>query len=349
MGENTNTGNQPIGDGVRIDEPVFRPDGSSWQPADAGLPEIEDLDDEKAAADGDNAETDGDAKAHEAEGQDDQDRSEAKSVRDASDVDEGAEAEEEAEDGAELGSVLDDEALEKTFVEIDGEQVPLVELKKGYLRQSDYTRKTQELAEQRRELGTQAEEVQKLLTGMALVLQQSLPPEPDPSLANNNPEEYLRQKAAYDAAVQNIQQLVQMAEQAQEVTLSATQPDPEAEAERLLERVPELRDPKLQEKWFAEAETAARQLGFSDEEIENVADHRLWLLAHYAAIGMRAEGLRDEMKAEKNKLKPSARKPRGKARKDTQRKLQRNRAALERLRRTGSLSDALAIDFELPE
>lgn len=35
-------------------------------------------------------------------------------------------------------------------VEIDGEQIPIAELKKGYLRQADYTRKTQELADAKR-------------------------------------------------------------------------------------------------------------------------------------------------------------------------------------------------------
>ena len=38
------------------------------------------------------------------------------------------------------------------FIEIDGQKVPLEELKNGYLRQADYTRKTQELAETRRRL-----------------------------------------------------------------------------------------------------------------------------------------------------------------------------------------------------
>lgn len=36
-------------------------------------------------------------------------------------------------------------------VEIDGQKVPLDELKNGYLRQSDYTKKTQEIARQRKE------------------------------------------------------------------------------------------------------------------------------------------------------------------------------------------------------
>lgn len=37
------------------------------------------------------------------------------------------------------------------FVEIGNEKVPFAEVQKGYLRQSDYTRKTQELAQQRKE------------------------------------------------------------------------------------------------------------------------------------------------------------------------------------------------------
>jgi hypothetical protein len=39
-----------------------------------------------------------------------------------------------------------------TTVEINGEQVSIEELKAGYFRQSDYTKKTQELAEERRKI-----------------------------------------------------------------------------------------------------------------------------------------------------------------------------------------------------
>ena len=45
-----------------------------------------------------------------------------------------------------------------TEVEFDGGKVTLKELQDGYLRQSDYTRKTQELAEQRKTLETVEEE-----------------------------------------------------------------------------------------------------------------------------------------------------------------------------------------------
>lgn len=47
--------------------------------------------------------------------------------------------------------VVDSESKAET-VEIDGQQVSIDELKGGYLRQSDYTRKTQELARSKKEL-----------------------------------------------------------------------------------------------------------------------------------------------------------------------------------------------------
>jgi hypothetical protein len=46
------------------------------------------------------------------------------------------------------------------FIEINGEQIKIDELKSGYLRQSDYTQKTQALAEQKRQLRV-AEELMK--------------------------------------------------------------------------------------------------------------------------------------------------------------------------------------------
>lgn len=45
---------------------------------------------------------------------------------------------------------------QSNYVEIDGQQVDLEEVKKGYMRQSDYTRKTQELAKEKALLQQQA-------------------------------------------------------------------------------------------------------------------------------------------------------------------------------------------------
>ena len=37
------------------------------------------------------------------------------------------------------------------MIEVNGEMLTLEEVKRGYMRQSDYTKKTQELSEQRKE------------------------------------------------------------------------------------------------------------------------------------------------------------------------------------------------------
>jgi hypothetical protein len=56
------------------------------------------------------------------------------------------------ETGTEAPAQTELSANEPQFFEINGEQVSLEELQKGYLRQSDYTRKTQEVSRKQREI-----------------------------------------------------------------------------------------------------------------------------------------------------------------------------------------------------
>lgn len=49
---------------------------------------------------------------------------------------------------------------QSNYVEIDGQQVDLEELKKGYMRQSDYTKKTQEIAREKEMLKSQSYQTQ---------------------------------------------------------------------------------------------------------------------------------------------------------------------------------------------
>lgn len=48
--------------------------------------------------------------------------------------------------------IVDSPQPEEQLIEVNGEKVPLSELQAGYMRQQDYTRKTQELAEKQRQL-----------------------------------------------------------------------------------------------------------------------------------------------------------------------------------------------------
>lgn len=53
---------------------------------------------------------------------------------------------------------IDQGHVETTYVEIDWQQIDLEELKKGYMRQSDYTKKTQELAQVKKQTQSEDEE-----------------------------------------------------------------------------------------------------------------------------------------------------------------------------------------------
>ena len=76
---------------------------------------------------------------------------------------EATESEEVEKDPTEEEEAAEDDDLEQTvtkgFVDIDGEKVSIEEVKLGYLRQADYTKKTQAVAEQRK---AAEEELQKL-------------------------------------------------------------------------------------------------------------------------------------------------------------------------------------------
>jgi hypothetical protein len=90
----------------------------------------------------------------EGETQDQQVQSEADDEPDSADeADEGADAEEQSDEDDEEASESEDQP-QKLTVKVDGQEIEVTvdELKAGYSRLADYTRKTQEVAEQRKSL-----------------------------------------------------------------------------------------------------------------------------------------------------------------------------------------------------
>ena len=116
------------------------------------------------------------------------------------------------------------------------------ELLNGYSRQQDYTRKTQELANQRKTIEQQAQELQQrdaiyaqLLPKMEAQLKGELVNEPDwDSLYNDDPIAYVREKQVWDekkekltavsAEQQRLQQEAYAQQQQQHCTTSARRP-----------------------------------------------------------------------------------------------------------------------------
>lgn len=255
----------------------------------------------------------------------------------------------ESDNGDEGNDAPDANSLDETLVTLKGgEQVPVKELKLGYMRERDYRIKTQEVANKGRSLEDMSNRVVKTATVFANYLVNQLPPEPHPTLAIQNPNEYTRQKAIYDTAAAQVQQILNMANEphsiAQEMTQGQRSELLAAENAKLEQAFPQTATNEGREAFFEDCFDVARQLGFSDPEFSNVTDHRYFKLAYYARLGMEAEAAKAKALNKVNNAPPPA--PRGKAQAANAQKVRNNQNAMQRLGQTGSMKDALQIEFD---
>ncbi|MCA1440325.1 hypothetical protein I6F07_08890 [Ensifer sp. IC4062] len=229
-----------------------------------------------------------------------------------------------------------------------GEQVPLEELKLGYMRDRDYHHKTQDLANGRRALGNMSSRVAATANAVAELIAGQIPDEPPEELRLYDPQAYQRQWALHQAGLEQLSQVMALADAptsvAAELQAAASEERLEAENARLLEAFPETGNDEGRQAFFASTFETARELGFSEEEVREVVDHRLFKLAHYARLGLIAE--RSRAKALQKVAAAPASAPRMKARNQAQRHQRESREAMQRLARTGSIRDAMAVDFE---
>lgn len=101
------------------------------------------------------------------------------------------------------------------FVEIDGHKIPIEEVRRGFMRQADYTRKTQAVAEKDRQIEalrtqTDAErgELQTILNVSLEVLKARMPQPPNKDMIRTDPMGYMEQSEAYNEAVDHVKQLL---------------------------------------------------------------------------------------------------------------------------------------------
>ena len=199
----------------------------------------------------------------------------------------------------------------QTFsVKIDGKEVSVTldELQKGYSRTQDYTRKTQQIAEVRKQVEAETQAVRaergqyaQLLGALQAQLQASEPQVDLDRLYNEDPIEWVRQKEvlrerqekAY--AIQAEQQrLIQLSQQEQQQSM---QQHLESQKDALLAALPEWKDPKKAKLEKAMLIESAKSAGFSDEDLKSVYDHRLVLLLRKAALF-------DQMVSKRQGIKP---------------------------------------------
>lgn len=257
---------------------------------------------------------------------------------------EAEEAEEEAVEEEDL------ETGEGQTVEIEGEQLPVSEVANGYLRQQDYTRKTEQLAEERNTVQSEKESYQKAAQTIQTAYQNlkefvdSIAVDPPADLARTDPAEYLQQKAVADAARKEIEAVLTKGRAVEESVQQVSESDKkrfiEAEELKLVRTLPGLKDPGKKAVFDKNVKDTALEFGFTADEVEATADSRIRLLVHYARLGKKA------VSNQKNAARRVATKPQKGKTTRAAKGVGKNRKAMERLSKTGSFKDAMSIDFD---
>jgi hypothetical protein len=210
-------------------------------------------------------------------------------------------AEPEVEAELEQEEHSESEGEPQTFtVKIDGKEVEvsLDELKNGYQRQSDYTKKTMEAAEQRKAADAETQRAQQerieynsKLERMAVQLEGVLEQQSQidwAALIESDPVEYLKQQQLFQQRQalyqQNMQERQQLAQQFQNEQAQAHQSYLAQQQEDLLAKLPDWKDDAK-----AAAEKTAiskflQEQGFEAEDISSIADHRHVLIARKAML-----------------------------------------------------------------
>jgi len=269
---------------------------------------------------------------------------------------EALQAEEESESDETEESEEQEEQPTVYHVKVDGEEieVTLDELQKGYSRTQDYTRKTQALAEQRKEAEAELSQVRQERAYYAQMLgaleQQLAQADQAPDwdrLYQENPTEWVRQRELWRDKQDKLNAVKAEQERltatAQQEAAKVRQEQLQLEAQKLVEAIPEWKDSKKAATERAKLMDAAKAVGYADSELEQIMDHR-------AVVLLRKAALYDELMGKKSTIKPvpskgpKTSKPGSAGGQPT--KQSEAKQAQSRLAKTGSMKDAAAaFDF----
>lgn len=259
------------------------------------------------------------------------------------------EQEEEAETEDEAEAEQEAEPV-KAKVKVGDEELDLDEVVAGYMKDADYRQKTTQVAEQRRQVEQLQEYVSKELGNRVQnldILTQAMHREligdqaQLEQLIRTDPAEYLVQKHRLD---QKIGLFEQARQERQAIEYQQAQLEQQrqaeylqAESQRMLERMPSWKDTAKADAEKREiAEALLSDYGYTADELQELYDHRALLIARDAVLWRKhVQGQKQAAKAPPTPIKSGQSKPSAKqvSAKD----------AFQRLSKTGSMDDAMAI------
>ena len=261
------------------------------------------------------------------------------------------------EQSEEEGDSEEEEQPQVFTVKVDGKEVEVTldELQKGYSRTQDYTRKTQQIAEVRKQTEAELQEVRaereqyaQLLGALQAQVQQAAQPQVDwDRLYNEDPIEWVRQREVMRenqekaAAIQSEQQrLAQLSQQEQAQQRQALLAQ---EQEALVAAIPEWKDAKKAQAEKAMLVQFGQKIGFTPDDLKNVVDHR-------AVVMLRKAALYDQMMSKRGQIKPVTNNGPRPAKPGAAGRVSSNTEAMraqQRLAKTGRVDDAADAIYKL--
>jgi hypothetical protein len=202
----------------------------------------------------------------------------------------------EDEDGEEAPPPPDDEPeLYEVKLGDRVEKVTKDELLRGYQRQSDYSRRMNELAETRRaaeaevhRISAERQHYAQQLDQVAAVLQTTLPPRPSQADYDADPIGAVQAERRWQDSAGQLQGVLaerqRVAEQMQAQQQQAQQQMLQQARERLTEYVPEWSKPEVAAKEKPKVAEHLRSIGYTDAEIGQAADPRALVMARESML-----------------------------------------------------------------
>ena len=219
-----------------------------------------------------------------------------------------AQGEEEYEETQEEVEISEDELSEEPVTETyrvkasgEEKEVTIDELIKNYQLGADYTKKTQDIAEQKkaveqeRQIVEESRQVRDVYAQRLQAVEEFLSNdvgqitnEQLAELKENDPVEYAVKIAERTEKMENLQAVKQerakIAQQQQLEQRRYIQAKVQEEAIKLAEVLPEFSDKTKGEQLRNEIRNYGKSVGFSDDELANVIDHRHVLMLHKAKL-----------------------------------------------------------------
>ena len=254
----------------------------------------------------------------------------------------------EAEETSESSDIQENSEEPYYSVTVDGTDlsVNLEELIQGYQRNADYTRKTQELAQERnqssefverskKDVEAKLQKLNELNNAAQAQLQQEYANIDFEKLYDEDPVEAARLEHKMR---KKHEQLAQVSQQTQSLQAEEFNKYLEEQQKQLVKKMPEFLDEQKGPRFKQQMRDYLSNVGFKDQEINSIYDHR------YVMLVKDAMSYRNLQKAKPGIKKKVANAPKvvkgGVAKSKGQANAEARRQQLSRLRKTGQVRDA---------